>query len=246
MRFHGLFLALTLAALGNAEDLALKIPPVSTSLDVKGTPVKITAWGSVARTPSGAYALTLTADLADLQANLTPLLAAQLDRSERCGERLSVQHAALDPAAPSAMLTANVHYERFACIKAFGKENAKRLVGGNAVVTVKLTPSCGRDGIAMASNVQKIDADGSLGELLRSGSLGDAIKQKIAASIESAVRKSLDLKSSLPPAVESVASIQDVRFAGSPQGALWISLGGEVRLTEAQFQSLAKEWQRLQ
>lgn len=244
MQSRRLFLALALATLGNAEDLALKIPPMTASIDVKGTPVKMTTWGSIASLPSGAFALSLTADLADLQANLTPLLAAQLDRSERCGERLSVQHAALGPAAPSAILTANVHYERFACIKAFGKENAKRLVGGNAVVTVKLSPSYGPDGIAMASNVQKIDADGSLGELLRSGSVGDAIKDKIAASIESAVRKSLDLKSMLPPAVENVATIQAVRFDSSPEGRLWITAGGEVHLTAAQFQSLAK--QRLQ
>jgi hypothetical protein len=243
MQFRRLFLSLALAVLANAEDLTLKIPPVTASIDVKGTPVKITAWGSVASAPSGAFMLTLTADLADLQANLTPLLAAQLDRSERCGERLAVQHAAIDPATPSAILTANVHYERFACIKAFGKENAKRLVGGNAVVTVKLTPSYGPDGIAMASSVQKIDADGSLGELLRSGSLGDAIKDRIAASVESAVRKSLDLKSTLPPAVQSVATIQAVGFDSSPQGSLWISAGGEVHLTAAQFHSLAQQLQ---
>jgi hypothetical protein len=226
-----------------ADDLVLKIPPVSTSLDLKGTPVKITAWGDVANSKSGALALTLTADLADMQANLTPLLAAQLDRSDRCGERMSVQHAALDPAAPSAMLTANVHYERFACIKALGKEHVKRLVGGDAVVVVKLTPSFGPDGIAMASDVQKIDADGSLGDLLHSGSLGDSIREKIASGVQSAIRKGLDLKSMLPPPVESVASIQSVRFASGAEGHLWISASGEVHLSAAQFQSLAKQLQ---
>ena len=74
-------------------------------------------------------------------------------------------------------------------------------MGGNAAVTVKLTPSAGPDGISMASEVQKIDADGSLGELLRSGSLGATVKEKIASSVESSIRKGLDLKSALPTAV---------------------------------------------
>jgi hypothetical protein len=34
-----------------------------------------------------------------------------------------------------------VHYERYACVKALGKEIVKRLVGGNGVVELNLTPS---------------------------------------------------------------------------------------------------------
>jgi len=234
---------LIVAACASADDLVLKIPPVSTSLDIKGTPVKITAWGEVANSKSGAFAVTLTADLADLQANLTALLAAQLDRSDRCGERMSVQHAAIEPAAPSATLTATIHYERFACIKALGKEHVKRLVGGDAVVVVKLTPSFGADGIAMASEVQRIDADGSLGDLLHSGSLGDSVKEKIANGVQSSIRKGLDLKATLPPALESAASIQTVRFVNGAEGHLWISASGAARLSAAQFQALAKQLQ---
>ncbi len=241
MRFPWMLCAaLILAAPARTEDL--KIPPVATSLDIKGTPVKIAAWGGISSAPAGGYTLALTADLGDLQDNATALLASELNRDERCGERLSIQHAALAPAPPSALLTANMHYERFACIQAFGKERGKRLVGGNGTVTLKLTPSAGPAGIAMAAEVLKIDAGGTLGDLLRSGAAGDAIKDKIAASIERAVRKSLDLKSTLPPAVRSAASIQTVRFAGGPSGRLWISVEGEVRISAAQFRSLARQW----
>jgi hypothetical protein len=179
-------------------------------------------------------------DLGNFQENLTPVLAAQLNRSDRCGERLSVERATVAPAAPSAVLTAYVHYERYACAKAFGKEIVKRLTGGNGVVEVNLTPSVAENSIALAAEARKIDADGSLGELLRSGSLGDSIRAKIAASIESAIRKSANLKSALPAEMENVAAIQTVQFADRGAGRLWLAISGEVRLSAEQMRDVAK------
>jgi hypothetical protein len=137
-----------------------------------------------------------------------------------------------------------VHYERYACAKAFGKEMVKRLVGGNAVAEVALTPSVGENRVAIGAEVRKIDADGSLGEMLRSGSLGDSLRQKIAASIENAIRKSANLQAALPEKVESVASLQSVQFADGGGGRLWLALAGEVRLTPEQFQGLAREMKK--
>ena len=173
MRFPmGLALLVTCLVQAQTGSLTLKIPPVKTSLNLEGQPVEITAWGAVSAASSGVLSLALTVDLGNFQENLTPVLAAQLNRSDRCGERLSVERAVLSPAAPSAVLTAYVHYERFACVKAFGKEIVKRLAGGNGVVEVNLAPSVGESGITLTAQVRKMDADGSLGELLRSGSLG--------------------------------------------------------------------------
>jgi hypothetical protein len=245
MRFYMLLCSAAIfAAPARTEDLVFKIPPVNTSFDVKGQAVKITAWGTVSNGSQGLLKLALTADLSGLQGNIGALLASQLNRSDRCGERLSVEGATIVPASPAAVLTAQVHYERWACVKALGKNIVKRLVGGNAVVTVKLTPSAGAaagaNGIAMASEVQKIDADGSLGEVLRSGSLGASVKEKIASGIESSIRKGLDLQSALPPAAASAATLTSARFTSSPEGRLWFSVDGEVHITAAQFQSLTK------
>jgi hypothetical protein len=183
----------------------------------------------------------MTVDLGGFQENLTPVLAAQLNRSDRCGERLSVQHAALAPVAPSAVLTANVHYERFACAKAFGKQIVTRLAGGNAVVEVNLTPSVAENRIALTAQVRKIDADGSLGDLLRSGSFGDSIRRKIASSIESAIQKSANFKSTLPSAIENVAALETVQFADGGAGRLWLTITGEVRLSAEQFQDVTRK-----
>ena len=147
----------------------------------------------------------------------------------------------LAPAAPSGLLTANVHYERFGCAKVLGKEAVKRLVGGNAVVEVNLTPSAQENRIVLTAQTRKIDADGSLGELLHSGSFGDSIRQKIAASIESAIQKSANLKSALPPAIENVAALQTVQFADGGAGRLWLTIAGEVRLSTEQFQDATRK-----
>src|SRR5580700_8908557 len=233
-----LCVALICASQARTEDLELKIPPVKTSLDVRGQAVQITAWGAVSGGPQGLFKLSVTADLGDLQANLGALLAAQMNRSDRCGERLSVESATLAPASPAALLTAQVHYERWACVKALGKNMAKRLVGGNATVVVKLSPSAGADGIAMASEVQKVDADGSLGEVLRSGSLGTTVKEKIASSVEGSIRKGLDLKSALPSEAAAAATLGSAGFVSGREGRLWFSVDGEVHISAAQFRAL--------
>jgi hypothetical protein len=215
-----------------AQTDTLKLPPLKSSLTLEGQPVAVTVWGAVSQAH-----LSATVDLADFQDHLTPILAAQLNRSDKCGERLSVEKAVL---APSGLLTANVHYEHFGCAKAFGKEITKRLVGGDAVVEVSLTPSVAENHIAMGAEVRKIDADGSLGEALHSGSFGDSIRQKIATNIEQSVRKSADLKSALPAGVDSVLTLQNVRFADGGSGRLWLTIDGELHLSPEQFQSLSK------
>lgn len=215
-----------------AQTDTLKIPPVKTSLTLEGQPVAIGLWGTISSTR-----LEATIDLGDFQEHLTPILAAQLNRSERCGERLELQHAAL---APSGVMTVEAHFERYGCAKAFGKEVVKRLVGGNAVIEVNLTPSVAENHIAMNAEVRKIEADGSLGEMLRSGSFGDALRQKIAASIESSVRKSADLKSALPAGIEQIAELQSVRFADGGNGRLWLTVEAGLHLSAEQLQSLIK------
>jgi hypothetical protein len=219
---------------------ALKIPPVKLSLVLDKQPVDVSVWGRVAAGPPGAFRLAVTVDLADFQQKLTPILAAQLDRSERCGERLAVEKATLVPVAPSGLLTATVHYERFACAKVLGKEVVKRVVGGNAVAEVNLTPSVVENGIVLAAQVEKIEADGSLGEVLRSGSFGDSIRTKVAASIENAVRKSANLKDALPAALENNATLEAVQFADGGDGHLWLTLDGAVQLSREQFNGLSK------
>lgn len=206
---------------------ALTIPKFKNTINVGQQSIEITAWGTVSATTS---AFALTVDLGDLQAHLTQVLSGQLNKSDRCGDHLTVEQAAIAPSAPSGMLTANVNFERYACVKVFGKQIVKRLVGGHAVIEVNLTPSVQENNISMAADVRKIDADGSLGDLLRSSSLGDSIRDEISDSVESAVQKSADLKSTLPGSTEKAVTLQSIQFADGGAGRLWLTAGGEVRL----------------
>jgi hypothetical protein len=230
-----------LAQSGSRPAPALQIPPLKASLDVDGQPLAITLWGDLSPVPSaspGLFRLNVTGDFSDLQKNLTPLLVAQLNRSDRCGERLSIENASLVPTPPAGILTANLHYERWACAKVLGKQVVKRLVGGNGLVEVRLTPSAGPQGVSLASEVQKIDADGSLGELLRTGSLGDSVREKIAASIQKALQKATDFPSMVPSAAGHTVVIRAMQFADGGTGKLWISLRADAQISAEQFQLL--------
>jgi hypothetical protein len=223
------------AQTGNAT---FKIPPVKTSIKLDEQQVEITLWGTLSPKPSGNFALALTVDLGDFQEHLTPVLSAQLTRSDRCGDRLSVERAAIAPSAPSSVLTANVNFERFGCVKAFGKQIAKRLLGGHAIIEVNLTPVLEENDIALTAEVKKIDADGSLGDVLRSDSVGDSIREKISGAVESAVQKLTNLKSTLPPGIGNAVSIESVQFADGGAGRLWLTIGADVRLSADQLRGV--------
>jgi hypothetical protein len=54
-----------------------------------------------------------------------------------------------------------------------GKERPNKPIGGNGVIEVKLTPTVDQGTtVRLVPVVGRIEADGALGELLRSGSLG--------------------------------------------------------------------------
>jgi hypothetical protein len=224
-----------------AEDFTL--PPVKTVLQIENEPIPVTVTGVVSKVPAGSdqgpFKLGLNVDLAGLQEHITGLLRAQLNQSNRCGERLSIEQATLAPSAPAALLTAHVHFERWACAKAFGKELTKKLIGGNATIQVRLTPAVEeRRSVKLESSVVSIEADGTLGEALRSGSLGDSLREKIRSSLQSSVQKAVNLQAALPPALEPVAAIQSVQFRDVGGGRLASDFLGEVKISGEQMRAL--------
>jgi hypothetical protein len=140
------------------------------------------------------------------------------------------------------LLTASVHYEKWGCAKAFGKEIVKKLIGGNGVIRMRLTPMLeNSETVQLRAEVLSIDADGQLGEALRSGSFGAALQEKIRKTIVSAIEKSTKLTESLPPAVRSVVALRSVQFLDGGEGALWLSLAGEAQITADQASDLADQ-----
>jgi len=244
-----LALALTSAycPIVQAQNLNFRIPPAKIPLTIKDQSVNITASALISQVSKdhdqNIFKLELTADLAELQQNVTALLSSQLDKDDRCGDRITITNATLVPAEPAAVATVQLHYERWACAKVFGKQQTKRLVGGNAVVPVKLTPAIdeGKTELRLVPEVGAIEADGSLGELLRSGALGATIQEKVQAAILNALQKGTNLSATLPPAAQPYATIEDAEFKDASAGRLTVVLDGQVRITKDQVQLLAKQ-----
>lgn len=224
-----------------------KIPPVKIPLNIKDQHVTIVASGLITLLTKAQglniLKLELKADLSDLQQNMTDLLSAELDKNDPCGDRITIQHATLTPVDPASLAVVQLHYERWACAKVLGKKEAKRLVGGNAVMQMKLTPAVEDDNteLRLVPEVGPIEADGALGELLRSGALGDMLREKVRKAILSALQKGTDLSATLPPAVQGYAKIKNAQFKDAESGRLLVILDGEIQITNEQIQALSKQ-----
>jgi hypothetical protein len=239
--------AVVLPSTANDQAMTFKVPPVKIPVSVKDQRITMVASALITLTRKSQglniLNLQLTADLSDLQQNMTQVLAAELDKDDRCGDRITIQHATLTPAEPASLAVVQLHYERWACAKVFGKQEAKRVVGGNAMMQMKLTPAVEDDNteLRLVPEVGPIQADGSLGELLRSGALGDMLQEKIRKAILSALQKGTDLGTALPPAVQGYVKIKDARFKEAGSGGLLVFLDGEIRITNEQIEALSKQ-----
>lgn len=225
----------------------IKIPPVQIPIKVKDQQITIAASAVITLTAKAHgmndLKLELGADLSDMQQHMTDLLSEQLDKDDHCGDRIQIQHATLTPADPAALAVVQLHYERWGCAKVFGKQEAKRLVAGNAVMQLKLTPEVEEDEteLKLIPEMGPIQADGSLGELLRSGTLGEMLREKIRKAVLSALQKGTDLSATLPPAAQGYVKIKDARFHDEGQGRIQAILDGEIQFTDEQVRTLAKQ-----
>ena len=249
--FSSLLLALaTILAFSpatQAQNGSLKIPPVRIPLTIKDQTVTITASAQIdqlAKThDQNLFRLELRADLADLQQNMTALLSSALDKDAQCGDRIAIQGATLVAAPPAAIVTVNLHYERWACAKIFGKQQVKRLVGGNAIIPLTLTPAVDETNteLRLIPELGSIQADGSLGELLRSGGIAAAVQDKVQTAIQSAMQKAANLTATLPPVAQPYATIQSAAFQDAGAGRIVLILDGQLRITKEQAQQLAQQ-----
>jgi hypothetical protein len=240
-----LFLACGVAVAGDT----LRIPAVTIPFNVEGQRVTVTTGGSIAGIPGSEdrFRVNLEIDLSDFQQNLLAILRPQLNRSDACGERIDLQDAVIAPREPSGIMTVKLHYERWACIKALGKKVEKRLVAGNGVVQVKVTPLIGAEHaetpntVRLSAEVGSIEADGSLGELLHSGSLGQTLREKITRSMQSSIDKGTNWSATIPPALQSVLALRTVAFQDAGLGRLLLVANGEVRIPAAQMEELMRQ-----
>jgi hypothetical protein len=80
-----------------------------------------------------------------------------------------------------------------------------------------------------------------LGESLRSGSLGEDLRAKVAQSILPAAQISSDFRLTLPSAVQNSALIQTARFQDEGVGTLTVVVNGQIEITNEQADQLASQ-----
>ena len=152
--------------------------------------------------------------------------------------------ATLTPADPASVVTAQLHYERWACTKIFGKQTAHRLVGGNAVVQLKLTPVVEDSRtVRLQPELGTIQADGSLGELLRTGPFEQMLREKISHAMLSATEKGTNFSATLPPAAQGFRHGPKCAIQDAGHGRLAVVLEGEIHITSEQAQLLKTQLQ---
>lgn len=244
----------------DGQELTFNLPPVTKTIDVAGQTLSILSSGTVSRLPSAAstgaasavavesgrnlFNLKLTADLSDLQQNITAILRAQLTRSPRCGERIEIQQATLIPLAPSSLVVANVHYERWVCPS---RESPMEVTSGEGEIEVKLSAAVDpKIGLILLPEISRVTAAGSLRDLLRSGDLGETLRDQIAASLFATLQKTADLNTDLPPAIRESATLQKAQFQQAGVEQLNLVLEGQFPLSDVQTGQLNAQLQQRQ
>ncbi len=241
--------------LTDGQGLAFNLPKVTNSIDVAGQPVSIPTTGAVSRTSAengrNLFSLKITADLSDVQQNITGILRSALNRSPRCGERIEIQQATLTPLAPATLVVARLHFERWVCSPGVtqgssGRESPMEVVAGDGTIEVKLTPSVDqtadqKTGLGLASEITRVEAGGFLRNMLRSGDLGDTLREQISASLLSALQKGTGLKTTLPPAAQESATLQKAQFQDAGADQLNLVLEGQLQFSDEQTQQFATQ-----
>jgi hypothetical protein len=225
-------------ATGNAASFTFA--PVKSMANIGNKTTAVTVSGTLSQTAAEGgqrtFKLEMIADLLDLQQNITELLRPQIEKPVPCGERFALRQASIVPATPSSILFLRLHYERWGCRGSMGQSLSTELAEGEGSVEIKLTPAVEKsNSVKLAAEFSRIDASGMMGDSLRSGDLGDELRDEVSQSILTAMRPGTDFKTILPPAVQNSAVVQTVKFQDAIAGQLTVVLDGQMEVSNDQF-----------
>jgi hypothetical protein len=228
--------------LASAQDVTFNLPPVKDLADVGSRVISVVASGVLSQTEAQGnlrtFRLDSNLDLTDLQQNITAIMNAQLHEGSACGERLNLRSANILPAPPATVLKLQLHFERWLCA---GRSSPTELAESDGAVEVKATPSVQNSTLTMATAFSRIDAKGMMADDLRSGDLGDDLRDKVAKALLLAVQSGGVFKTSLPQALQSTATLQSAKFQDGGAGILRMVLTGQVQLSNEQATLLANQ-----
>ena len=119
------------------------------------------------------------------------------------------------------------------------------IVEGNGTIEVKLTPAVAEDGsLHLSAKIDRIEAEGLIGDLLRSDALGNALRDRISDSVLSALQQGADFKAALPAGTRTYATLQRAKFQGTGLGKLLGVFDGEIRVSNENLTAVTRELQQ--
>jgi hypothetical protein len=240
---------MSIPSAGNGQAFTYNLAPAKNAVNIGGQAMTITTSGIISKTASekgdNTFAVELSEDLSDVQIDITDILRRDLDTSDRCGERISVQTAELSPRNPAALVVAQLRFERWTCSPVFGQGGMSEIVEGNGTIEIELIPSVAPDGtVKLVAQIAQVEALGLIGDLLRSGALGQTIRDKTAEAFVSVMRQGTDFKNALPPGVRNYAMLRHAEFQGTGSGRLLVRFNGEISVSNDQLSVVMSELQR--
>lgn len=232
--------------LANGDDLTFVLASEKVPVTIDKQAISVSVSGGLTQTAvqgeQRMFALEFIADLTDLQQDVTELLRAHIDKAENCGERLSLRRATMASATPSSLLVLQLHYERWTCVRAMGQTSPTELAEGDGEAELSLTPSLEKSNeLKVTSEFKRISASGMMADALRSGELGDELRDKVDQVILSAMRPAADFKTTLPPAVRDFAVLKTAKFKDTGAGVFSLVLSGEVQVSNEQVHQMASQ-----
>lgn len=231
--------------LAQGSDLTFNLPEVKSPVSLGDQTVALPVSGKLSQIATlGAqrtFKLQIVADLSELQRNTSDLLRSQLSQGRTCGERLTLRDASIAPAAPATVVTLRLHYERWSCLQALG-QGWQELAEGEGSVQVKLSPAVDQaNSPKLSAEFFRIDASGAMEQSLRSGELGDELREKLSQSMLAVMRAGVNFEKVLPPAVRDLAFIQSAKFEDSGIGRMAVAFDGQMQISDAQANTMASQ-----
>jgi len=116
------------------------------------------------------------------------------------------------------------------------------IVEGDGAIELKLAAVVAADGaLHLTAETGRVEVKELLGDLLRSGTLGDFLREDIAGLLQSAMQQGADLKTLLPPSAQGSAALRHAQFQGTGSGKLMLVLEGEIRVSNDKMTALTGE-----
>ncbi len=228
----------------DSRETRFTLPTTKNPVNFANQPLVFTTSGVVSKSAAeggqNTFAVNLMADVSDLQLAIADVLRSQVNKSERCGDRIAVQTAVLTPQGSAGVVVVQLHFERWRCSTTISRENMSEMMEGNGTIEVKLTPAVADEGtLQLGAQIERVDAAGLVGDLLRSGALGAELRDKVAASILAIIQLGADFKSALPAGARSYTVLHRAQFQGTSK--LLLVLEGDIRVSDEQVAALTSE-----